>query len=720
MPLQHFSPRQYLRELQSNAIKALIAALILGFLDFYIAYLFVDISMRPLMLFFLLYGVGSLAIAMVFGTAIHFVVDENRRSLFFNISYMLFLAFCLNFVYINIQFFKNFTFDNLIGMQTNLTLLACTVAAALFVLRSKKINGLVSNTRGFSLVSALIFGLLGYINFFVLNWSSPLQNAYSTLLMTILMTAIPVLCLYFVVFFRDALNLFFKKAAWSHKVLLPASVLIVALMIPQIIRFPLLGGYEDSSDEKIQSAHANRNDSQPNIIWIVMDTARRDRMSCYGHEGETTPNLEKFREDGVTFLDAISSAPWTMPSHASMFTGTFPSKHGAHFSDEGSLKHPLVNENITISEILRENGYKTAAFISNYAALSRTYGFGQGFDLYYDVPSRFLKFYWGQIFSRIYPAIRNKEFLKINRFLLSSEINPIALHWMEKNKKSNFFLFINYMECHAGYNYLPGKFSKEFDRRNQRALKLQAQMDKKEIAFKKRDITPSEHEVLISSVDTRLKYLDHNLGKLFEALKKMKLYDDALIIVTSDHGSLWGEHNSFGHMADLYNELINIPLIIKYPYETNKKGISRERVQSIDIMAEILSFLNIRAHKGIQGQPFNNVIHSIIAEVFRSKNSKTTKLSPERFYRDLKAIYSSDGTYKYIQSSNGQSMLFDLVEDPSEQNNLFGQMPELAKTFDNKLSEWQKSITPMVDESTIKKIDKEKLERDLRSLGYIK
>jgi arylsulfatase A-like enzyme len=720
MDAQRFSSKQFLGELQSYVTKALIAGIILGLLDFYIGNFFADISIRTFLLFFALYGFGCVLVAVLLGTVIYLFVEQSRRPAMFNIGYILSIAFFLNFVFINIQFFQRFALDNLIGLLTNLVLFVCTIVSAKAINNSKQIDGFVSNIWGYSLVSALIFCLLSYTNYFFFNWPAPLQNIYLAVVLTAFMAITPVLCIFIATFLQNALNSHFKKIPWFRKLLLPVSVWILILMIPQILRFPLLGLYENTTGEISKIDSAKGNDQKPNIIWIVMDTARGDRFSSYGHETHTTPNVDEFRKDAVMFSDAVSAAPWTIPSHASMFTGTDPSTHGAHFSNEGTLKHPLVNENVTIAEILKGNGYKTAAFIANYAALRRSYGFGQGFDLYYDQPSRFVRFYWGQVFSRIYPSIRYKDYLRINRFLLSSEINPMALHWLEENKENNLFLFINYMECHAGYNYIPGEFSEEFDSYNEKALNLFAQTMKKEIVYNKKSITPSEHAVLANAVDARLKYLDHNIGKFFDALKEMGIYDDALIIVTSDHGTLWGEHNSFGHMVDLYNELIHIPLIAKYPLAANKKGISDKRVQSIDIMAEILDYLGIAAPEGIQGQPFEEATHTVVAEVFRSKMSKMTKLNPERYYRDLKALYSSDGKYKYIQASNGQSMLFDLVNDPFEQNNLLGQMPGLEAKFNNQLLKWQESIIPVVNSPIKQNIDRKKLIKDLRALGYIK
>jgi arylsulfatase A-like enzyme len=720
MPIHRFSIVQYLSESRLIVIKALIAGLILGFLDFYVGYFGADMSIRTFVLFFALYGFGCILVALLLGTVIHLFADQSRRPVVLSIGYILLIGFFLNFVYINVQFFEIFNFDNPIGIVTNLTLIIGTIVSAKVALTSRRIEGFVSNVWRYSLACALVFCVLSNANYFLLNWPEPLQNVLLAVALAAFIAITPALCIYLASVLQHVLDSQFKRIVWMNKLFLPASILIAVLMIPHILRFPLLGIYEEGYGEITDSDLTKGNGQRPNIIWIVMDTARKDRFSCYGYGTHRTPNVDEFSKDAVMFLDAVSAAPWTLPSHASMFTGTYPSQHGAHFSEDGSLKHPLINENVTIAEILKVYDYKTAAFVANYGALNSSHGFGQGFDLYYDEPSRIFRFFWGEISSRLYSSLRYKNFPRINRFLLSSEINPMALHWVRKNKANSFFLFINYMECHAGYKYLPGKFNREYDLNSQMASKLFTQMDKQRITQMKRDITPAEHEALLNPVDSRLKYLDDNLGKFFDSLKEMKVYDDALIIVTSDHGTLKGEHNAFGHSSELYNELINIPLIIKYPRGTNRRGVSNAKVQSVDIMAEILDYLNIRAHEGIQGQPFNEVTHSTIAEVFRRKSNIITGLNPERFYRDLKAIYSSDGKYKYIQSSNGQSMLFDLAEEPSEENNLLGQMPELARSLDNKLSEWQKSITPMVDESTINKIDKEKLERDLRSLGYIK
>ena len=401
-----------------------------------------------------------------------------------------------------------------------------------------------------------------------------------------------------------------------------------------------------------------------------------------------------------------------------MFTGTYPSKHGTHHSDENFFTNPLAPENLTIAEILREKGYRTAAVVAN-KAISRKKGFEQGFEVYFDGVSCFKRFFWGQVFAKYFPKIEYNRKLKMNRFLLSPIINETALTWIKNQKDQKFFMFINYMEAHTGYNYLPDGYEKKYNF-NWADLELWDNIDFKSVVRKQKDISIEERKIIADWTDCKLTYLDHNLGKLFDKFKEMNLYNDSFIIITADHGDLWGEHNSIGHMADLYNELLNVPLIIKYPKELSKVGVKEKWVQLVDVMPEILYSLNIPIPEAVQGQPLDLVNHEFVAEVFKNRKTPDTKRNYKRYFRDLKAIYSSDKTFKYIHSSNGESELFNLSDDPYELNNLFGKTPGSSNKLVGKIIDWQNSFEPIRTHAAKMEIDTLILKQQLKSLGYIK
>ncbi len=458
-----------------------------------------------------------------------------------------------------------------------------------------------------------------------------------------------------------------------------------------------------------------------NIVWIVMDTARRDYISIYGAERNAMPRLKEFSRQALIFDRAISTAHWTFPAHASMFTGMYSSKHGANHHTGDWISHPMAPENLTIAEILQAKGYQTGAVVANNAVLSRESGFAQGFEYYCDPEPFIYNLFWGQalkLFSQRFTDLK----LRINIDRLAGDINAFAFEWLAKRAPERpFFLFLNYMEAHNGFAFVPEPYDSMygFDRNKRDSLFVDLNPGK--IVHFRDSVTVAQATFNRAAVQRKLSYLDMNLGLLFDKLKELGLFDDAMIIVTADHGDLFGEHHSFGHQTDLYQEVLRIPLLVKYP-RSERTGRSDKLVQTVDIMPEILSYIGLEVPDGVQGQPFAKANHEIISELFPNARHPHTRLNPKRYIRELKAIMGNvDGdSLKYIWSSKKDSSeLFDLRNDPKELNNIIAERPEQAETLNARLLSWEKSFVP-VRSTNIHRQDREKLEKRLRSLGYIK
>jgi arylsulfatase A-like enzyme len=460
--------------------------------------------------------------------------------------------------------------------------------------------------------------------------------------------------------------------------------------------------------------------ARKNVIWIVMDTARRDQISIYGEEGTLTPNIDAFAKDALVMEKAISSAPWTIPSHASMFTGMFPSKHAAHRGVPGGrFTNPLASEHVTIAEILQSYGYDTAAVAGNVAGLSRSFGFSQGFNYYFDGRPIAFSLFWGRALMAVPKGMRAR-LLKANEICLSSELNGLVFDWLEgQSAERPFFLFMNYMEPHDGIEHIPEPYNSMYDYDQSEFDRLFDGFDQAKVVRFEKEVSTEQMQIIEKVVARRVNLMDDNIGGLLQSLKDKGLYDDSYIVITSDHGELNGEHYSFGHNTDLYNELIWVPMIVKYPGSA-KKGWSQATVQNIDIMPELLSNLKIDIPEGVQGQPFEEVSHEIVAELFEQKKAQAL-LYPERYYRDLRAIFTNvDGdTLKYIWSSNGDDEIFNLKKDPKELENLANEKSELAARLDKHLTAWLKSFDPVKFGNGQTHYTKE-VEDRLRSLGYIK
>ncbi len=500
-----------------------------------------------------------------------------------------------------------------------------------------------------------------------------------------------------------------------------ASVAVMAAIVFAILVWsgtPSTASFDRTDDEFLAQEAVQK---PKNIIWIVTDTARRDHVSVYGGQRQTTPSLEQFAQDALVFDNAISAAPWTLPSHASMFTGMFPSKHGAHFVGDAMFSTPLVPGNLTIGEILSAHGYNTAGIAANNAGLSRQLGCHQGFQYYFDGRPLVFSMFWGKVLLQLSDDFRIDE-LWVNEVCLATEMEPIVNNWLDDNADDGpFFLFVNLMEPHGGIAFVPEPYDSLYGFDRQRQQEVFKDFDADKVVFYQAEVTDEHRAFWNGYVQRKITFMDAYLGRLFARLKEKGLYDDSMVIVNSDHGELFGEHNSFGHNTDLYNELIRVPLMVKYP-QAAKTGRDAKLVQTVDLMPEILAQLGIEIPANVQGQPIDQANHPVIAELFQQQHNAHAKRSPGRYYRDLRAIFGNvaGDSLKYIWASNDKAELFDMANDPDELTDVLQQRPLAADSLRARLGRWASSFKPMETKGQTRNIDKKELEKRLRSLGYIK
>ena len=199
---------------------------------------------------------------------------------------------------------------------------------------------------------------------------------------------------------------------------------------------------------------SGKGSEKPNVILITMDTTRRDHLSCYGYPKETTPHLDRFAEDGVVFENVRSTSSWTLPAHASIFTGLYPFKHGA-YTREGMWGYKVLgDDNITLAEILAQEGYTTAGFIGGYFC-SSFFGMAQGFHYYHEnlfnLMHEFDNFFATRIFRSLFSVGDFFERHGLAGKKIAPQINRAALKWVKKNYHTPFFLFLNYFDPHHPY-----------------------------------------------------------------------------------------------------------------------------------------------------------------------------------------------------------------------------------------------------------------------------
>ncbi len=460
---------------------------------------------------------------------------------------------------------------------------------------------------------------------------------------------------------------------------------------------------------------------KPNVILIVMDTVRADHCSNYNYFRDTTPNLMKLSEKATLYNRAISTGDYTLSAHASIFSGQYSRTHGAH-PDHPSPPRPLDQDIKTLTEILSENGYYSMANVSNIAFITKSFGFQQGFDFYDQrgrprvLEKRMQQHYLKELIrSALCCLPMPREFeLKFRR---ADEINNEVYSQLEivKKHKKPFFLFLNYMDAHRPY-VPPPPFDKRYLGDNWIQLS-QKQFDqiKKEVLSLKRNLTEKERSYLISQYDGGIAFIDHSLGEFFGHLKKLEMYDNSLIIITSDHGEAFGRRNFLEHGCSVFQDQIHIPLIIKFP-NVRKRNVNDKLVSLIDIMPTILDVVGINENmsEDLQGRSLISADLDEPRDLISESFALETIEDQPRLDRIERAIFS--GPYKYIESTIGKQELYDLKQDPDEYKNIIKSNSQIYEKLKGRLDQWLKNT--ILKDEVGEKVDQESLDR-LKTLGYI-
>jgi len=310
-----------------------------------------------------------------------------------------------------------------------------------------------------------------------------------------------------------------------------------------------------------------------NVLFVVMDTVRKDRLTPYGHDAPTTPNLGAFAEEAAVYEGAVAPAPWTLPVHASLFTGRYPSEHGA------SQERPYLAGATTLAETLSAAGYDTACYSSNawitpYTNL--TDGFDDRDNFFGVMPGDLLS---GPL-ARAWKALNDSERLRgvadslvdlgnrLHEYTAGSggdeSKTPAAVDRIQgfvERSEGPWFAFTNLMDAHLPY-YPPAEFRERFAPgvdpdevcQNSKAYNCGA-----------RDIDDAEWADIRGLYDAEIAHMDDQLGRLFDWLRAEGHWADTTVVVCADHGELHGEHGLYGHEFCLYDPLVNVPAMVKHP-----------------------------------------------------------------------------------------------------------------------------------------------------------
>jgi arylsulfatase A-like enzyme len=440
------------------------------------------------------------------------------------------------------------------------------------------------------------------------------------------------------------------------------------------------------------------------IILISIDTLRGDHLSSYGYVRDTSPHLSKLIKESVYYTNAYPNGCWTIPSHMSLLTGTLPSRHGIN-KDAKSFKsetYPRLSDSIkSIAEVLTSHHVNTIKF----ANLAGGIGFSKGFNKD----------------NRTDPFNNNKNFDKL-------------LKEVEKNKEEDFFIFIHTWKVHAPYTHSyfleEGKVCKEkrdyINDFRKAAKKVKDPFEDFKDFLKENNLfNPSD---CVALYDSGIRYVDQYIGKLIDKTKQLRIYDNLLFIIVSDHGEHFNEHYAgrfYGnHGSDFYEEFVKVPLIIKYPYSTESKIINHP-VSLIDVFPTILDFYRIEIPAFVQGDSLLKPASKRNRKYLISEAVSIEKIERKMIMLgDLKYIITMGNPSKVERvnwNSISQRRLFDLKNDPLEQINLCKDLKfrgistklekRLKKAIENSSKSHFKRKETTIDEKTLEQLE---------ALGYLK
>jgi arylsulfatase A-like enzyme len=423
----------------------------------------------------------------------------------------------------------------------------------------------------------------------------------------------------------------------------------------------------------------------PDVFIYLIDTLRTDHLGCYGHPGNVSPHIDAFAEDGVLFERAIANSPWTKPSVASLFTGVWPATHNVVAKGQS-----LPGEALTLAEALRPAGIQTVGFVANGHVTDR-FGFDQGFDrfVFLQPPDQ----------TRVPPG--------------SDLVNRQVFDWLsERAAEGPLFLYVHTVDPHVPYDP-PARFRSAFA-----SAVRDPHMGSREALHELHEgnVTDDLIRDLKALYAAEVAFNDESFGLFLERLKALGRYDDALIVLLADHGEAFHEHGVWEHGRDVHGEVVNVPVIVKFPA---REGLAGRRIaalaQQVDIMPTILEYLGLPVPSEVEGRSLLRLLAA--GEATTDEQVGFTHL--HQIGRHQEAV--TDESWKLIRDAGAPLgvgyALYDLAADPGERADVLDRHPIVAAYLKEQL-QLRRVRTGAVLTPTMGVTDAA-VEDNLRALGYI-
>lgn len=461
---------------------------------------------------------------------------------------------------------------------------------------------------------------------------------------------------------------------------------------------PVFAGWILGADALAARREAQRpvpGGSRPNVLVVVLDTVAAGHLGLYGYGRPTSPTLGALAERGVRFARAVAPSSWTLPSHASFFTGCWP-----HEVSAGWLT-PLDRSRLTLAEFLGQRGYATAGFVANNWYCAADSGLGRGFTVYRDyILPDLAPFKWAVLVDRPLEGLRALDHFIREQFGLdflrpiardlwwrfnagsrkdASQVNAEFLDWLARRSgpKRPFFAFLNYYDAHYPYELAPGGVHRYGIRpRDKRELELIQNWR----TVDKRNLEPQEVDFVRDSYDDCVASLDEQLGRLVDELDRRGLLEETWLVVLSDHGESFGEHpGDFGHGTTLYQTQLQVPLVVVPPKGSGARKVVDGTVSLRDLPATIVDLLGWGAESRFPGRSLVGLWDSrapdsqdpspALAEVV-----PTDPVEPDPAKvlaaREVWSSLTREGWVYLHREGRSEDELYHLQNDPGERHNL--------------------------------------------------
>lgn len=406
---------------------------------------------------------------------------------------------------------------------------------------------------------------------------------------------------------------------------------------------------------------------RPSVILISLDTLRADRLGLAGHKNARTPVLDAFAKSGVWYTDAYSPSAWTLPSHASLLYGRSVHSIPSRPLGTPTKPYPLAHAQ-SLAEILRASGYLTAGFTGG-GYLSPNFGFERGFDTYFS-----------------FPQLKADKWTCAPQRFDGPEVFRRGTAWLRDRGSAPFFLFLHTYDVHDRCPF--------------------QEVTKGRDAIPWDDLDDTAHARLLAYYDDLIAETDTRVGALLAEIDALGLRDNTIIVITSDHGELFNEHGERGHgCKPLYEPLIRVPLLIRYPARLEPRAPGRAPVGLVDVAPTILNLLGLPQPDSMTGAPLPGF-----------GAADTTRPVLAACDND---VVVRQGGLKLIATKDApdRRKLFDLTHDPGETDNLFtARHAEMDPLLGLAEQHWAESLAAE-PKSAAHELDAETRER-LRALGY--